>query len=77
MWVDRIQANDPSAFISNGIAYTIGDEDADSRGFGGSRFHIIFNDGREVDSTNLWCGGHIPERFRDRLPDNATTEMGP
>ena len=40
-------------------------------GFGGQRFDIEFLDGRRMTSTNLWCNGHIPERFKSRLPDNA------
>lgn len=58
----------------NGTHYLIGDENADPRGFrgfGGTRFYIRFNDGRLVQSTNLWCQGEIPKAYRDRLPDNA------
>lgn len=40
-------------------------------GFGGAKFEIAFHDGRKVTSRNLWCQGHIPENFRERLPDNA------
>jgi hypothetical protein len=31
-------------------------------------------DGRSIKTNNLWFGGVIPERFRDRLPDNAIRE---
>jgi hypothetical protein len=41
------------------------------RGFGGSKFIIKFNNGRIVETTNLWCQGIIPESFYDRLQDNA------
>lgn len=40
-------------------------------GFGGQQWKIRFKDGREVVTTNLWHQGPIPERFRERLPDNA------
>lgn len=40
-------------------------------GFGGARHVIAFLDGRTVTSHNLWHQGTIPERFRNRLPDNA------
>lgn len=41
------------------------------RGFAGHRFKILFNDGREVVTTNLWHQGEIPEHFWEKLPDNA------
>lgn len=59
--------------IIDGTHYFIDDEDSESefRGFGGSKFHIIFNDGVEVITTNLWCQGDIPEFWRPHFPDNA------
>lgn len=57
-----------------GTHYMIDKENADPRafrGFAGQRFKIKFADGREVETTNLWCQGSIPDHFRDRLPDNA------
>lgn len=57
-----------------GTHYIVGKE-TDSkrgfRGFGGAAFEIKFADGRQVSTSNLWCQGEIPERFRARLPDNA------
>ena len=41
------------------------------RGFNGRKFRIRFHDGRFVETTNLWCQGKIPERFKSRLADNA------
>jgi len=60
----------------NGRHFMIGDEPQpgayrNGLGHGGFRFVIRFTDGREVTSHNLWGQGEIPERFRDRLPDNA------
>jgi hypothetical protein len=40
-------------------------------GFGGAKFVIKLNDGREVTTHNLWCQGDIPELWRTKLPDNA------
>lgn len=40
-------------------------------GFGGRLTHIRWNDGREVETNDLWYQGAIPDRFRERLPDNA------
>lgn len=74
-WLRRIgMAASPQSAIVDGHAYWIGEEtDAppSCRGFGGQRYQINFFDGRTVFTTNLWYGGEIPERFRDRLPDNA------
>ena len=46
--------------------------DGPFQGMGG-RQHIFeyFDDGRMVFCDNVWYQGEIPERFRDRLPDNA------
>ena len=65
--------NDPQVVRAGGRHYMIGAEDAGryARGFGGARFHFQRLDGTEVISTNVWFQGVIPERFRDRLPDNA------
>jgi hypothetical protein len=40
-------------------------------GFSGREFKVRWHDGREVTTNNLWSQGDIPERFKDRLPDNA------
>jgi len=40
-------------------------------GHGGAKFLIEFEDGRVVETNNLWHQGEIPERFSDRLPTNA------
>jgi hypothetical protein len=60
----------------DGRHYRIGEEvnRGGFRGFDGQRFKIKFTDGREVVTTNLWCQGAIPHRYRDRLPDNAQFE---
>ena len=41
------------------------------RGMGGRRYIILFNDGRLVETTNLWHQGLIPTEFRTLLLDNA------
>ena len=57
--------------------YSIGAEpkpgrrNSDFLGMGGRRFDIEFFDGRRVTTHNLWAGGLIPERFRDRIPNTA------
>lgn len=61
--------------IIGGCHYVIGNEkepgETKWRGFGGRKSTILFNDGREVVTTNLWFQGEIPEHFLERLPNNA------
>jgi hypothetical protein len=45
-------------------------------GYGGTWMTVTFQDGREVETCDLWCGGDIPERFHDRLPITATLRVG-
>lgn len=70
-----IVCDHPPQVVIEGHAYGIGDEKpgtpSSMRGFAGRRFDIEFFDGRKVTSHNLWSQGPIPERFRDRLKDNA------
>jgi hypothetical protein len=42
-------------------------------GFGGSKWAFRLSDGRTIISNNVWQQGEIPERFRDQMPDNATS----
>lgn len=41
-------------------------------GFGGSWYDVDFLDGHHVRTCDLWFGGEVPERFRDRLPVTAS-----
>lgn len=40
-------------------------------GHGGREFNIKMNDGTEIFTNNLWCGGAIPNNHREILCDNA------
>lgn len=74
LWRERLSLlGNPDVAIIDGTFYTIGDENDSSpfRGFGGDKFVINFKDGRQVTTTNLWCGGHISEYWRPQFPDNA------
>jgi hypothetical protein len=78
-WTERIELDqdNPDAVVANGKHYIIGDEHPSykgARGYGGEHFRIFFQDGRVVDSTNLWMQGEIPESFRPLMPDNARLE---
>lgn len=59
--------------VSKGHHYIIGPENIHPtcRGFRGEKFQIQFNDGRLIETCNLWSQGEIPERWRPFLPDNA------
>jgi len=57
--------------IVAGQHYMVGTNTSGPRGFGGSRYTIHFNDGRTVETSNLWHQGEIPKQFKNRLPDNA------
>lgn len=75
-WDSKIGIKDrPEVARINGEHFVIGREEMVSpyefRGYGGSKFHIKFHDGREVITTNLWHQGEIPTVFRHMLPNNA------
>jgi len=59
--------------IVNGSHYTFYPDSSETffQGHGGRQFKIIFNDGRIVQTKNLWHQGDIPLNFRNLLPDNA------
>ena len=59
--------------IINGKHYVLNPSNGGNwpSGFGGARFKIRFNDGREVVCNNLWHQGEIPEHLRHLFPDNA------
>lgn len=73
-------ANNPNGIRVNGKHYTIGAEHPKTerhlRGFCGDKFHFRKHDGAEIVSTNVWFQGDIPERFRERMPDNAVIVEG-
>lgn len=75
-WTEYAESyHQPDQVVVNGKHYVIGDEQQAGnrrwRGFGGSPFNIRFFNGRMVRSTNLWHQGDIPERFKERMPNNA------
>lgn len=74
LWRERLPlVGRPDVAIIDGTFYTIGDEDSKDpfRGFGGDKFVIKFKNGKEVTTTNLWCGGDISKYWRTRFPNNA------
>jgi hypothetical protein len=62
------------AVVIEGIHYRIGTRTGggDMNGHGGRLFRIRYlDDGRVVETRDLWFQGPIPPMFRDRLPDTA------
>jgi hypothetical protein len=49
-----------------------------SKGYGGARWVVRLNEGaQEFKTDSLWCGGTVPEWFRERLPQSGTVEHAP
>jgi len=75
-WLEQINSNpnpQENRFVIDNHHYTCLPPETNSKwaGFGGRRFEIKTNDGRTIITNNLWYQGKVPERFRDRLPNNA------
>lgn len=72
-WLVAIKT--PPDTVINGRTYSIGNvtkpPNSPHAGMAGRRFDIEYFDGRTVTTHDLWSGSEIPERYRDRLPDNA------
>lgn len=67
-WMETL---DEKAIIINGKCYHVGNENSTScfRGFGGAKYKIQLNNGKIIETTNLWSNGIIPKEFAK--PDNA------
>lgn len=82
LWAGRVDkiAGSTSHPVVNGRCYSYDPKqpmrggDKSFLGHGGREFVIAWADGRKVTTNNLWCGGDVPDHFRDRLPDTATFE---
>jgi ribosomal protein L37E len=77
-WVRKIRDYRYSnkMIVVDGNLYRVGKEEPKSlfkfRGHSGRKFTIEKLDTHEsFISTNLWHNGQIPDRFRDKLPDDA------
>lgn len=69
MWV---RLNDPNVARIDGVHYMIGEENAKYKGMDGRGVKVIFFDGREVYTDNLWHQGKIPAVWKKLgLTDNA------
>lgn len=78
-WQEIVEdKNNVRRVFVNGTSYwrkdyrkNIRKEDEHVLGFSGSIFKIKMNDGSEYTTNDMWSTGLIPERFKERLPDNA------
>lgn len=71
-WNDIVEEKDGHIFI-DGVCYSIADKSIlGILGFGGRRFKIkMLDDGRIIETNNLWCQGNVPEEYRSILPNTA------
>lgn len=74
-WAEQI-AGRSNAVVIDGDHYRIepepGPREPQMRGHSGRLFRIRFReDGRVVETRNLWHQGKIPPPWREQLPDNA------
>ena len=80
-WIQKCKAQEADPYeyaIIDGESYhfnkdkpIVPDNGFDFLGFGGRKFTIRYNNGDTYTTNNLWNQGKIPEKFRDRLKDNA------
>lgn len=75
LWVQR--ADNPEIVTPDYGVYSIRSVGSasiprSSKGFAGAKWVVHFDDGREVRTDDLWCGGFIPEWLRCRFTPNAT-----
>ena len=69
-WELRAEGTNPTVF--DGVVYTPGNRTKGRfRGMAGRRFGIEYFGGKRVTTYDLWCGGAIPERWLERIPDTA------
>jgi hypothetical protein len=72
---EAYEAGEPFIIIDGELYFNGGyTESSDKKmiGFGGRRFDIRMNNGKEIMTNNLWYNGKIPENHREKLADNAT-----
>ena len=76
--IEAGRTDDYRRIVIDAYCYGVGEKEPPKNGrsngmwgFGGRRFDIELFTGERFTTHNLWGGGQIPERFRDRMPDNA------
>lgn len=76
-WLE-VLADKSTHVVVDGVAYALrkggpvdGEPERWGLGHGGRTFIFERLDAARVECSNVWCRGNVPERFRDRLPDDA------
>jgi len=74
-WRGHFEQNFDRSLRIKGVHYLACDESGPDRwrGFGGVKFKIKKFDGTVIETSNLWCQGHISQAWKGKLPDNAET----
>lgn len=72
----EVRTRQPNPLVIDNYVYSVGPEprpnsNKSDLGMGGRRFDIELFDGRRFTTHNLWGGGEIPEKYRDRIPNTA------
>lgn len=68
----ELRAETGAKTIIDGCVYSPGRRTSgEFRGCAGRRFDIEYFDGKRITTFDLWVGGVIPQRWRDRMPDTA------
>lgn len=73
-WLEKfwLTTLDEGAIVIGGVCYHDGGAQPETNawlGFGGRKFKIAMNDGRIIETNNLWSNGIVPENLN--VPDNA------
>ncbi len=84
LWNQRLNEHKvkPSV-IFNGVLYSIGPEPkkgerCDGLGFGGATWYLKhLASGRLIVTSNLWCGGDIPQEFIDKGMHDTYQSLNP
>jgi len=72
-WNQIVREKDIYLFI-DGSCYWVGPEDEHRvfRGYDGRKFTIQrFDNGKIIETTNLWFRGDVPDGWQNELKDNA------
>lgn len=71
-WREKIEGQSDRTVIVNGVHFVAGAGGKGIKGMGGQLHRIMFlEDGRYIETDDLWHQGEIPELFRPYLQDNA------
>jgi hypothetical protein len=77
-WASKVEYMNDGDVVGNskvlridGVHYVLSPETDGWKGCGGNKHKIRLLSGEEIETTNLWHQGPIPEELKDELPNNA------